>query len=92
MTILSEMTVHLAVAGDVYFVLSFFPRDVLDEILDYTESVLPSLVETGRYVGTSVERLACWATPTSVNTIPLIVKRSVTFKESDPRLFHGFRN
>ena len=31
-----EMAVHLAVAGDVfdgaYFVLSFFPRDVLDEI------------------------------------------------------------
>ena len=31
------MAVHLAVAGDVYdgvFLWSFFPRDVLDEILD----------------------------------------------------------
>ena len=37
------MAVHLAVAGDSlvesYFVLSFFQRDVLDEILDLTESV-----------------------------------------------------
>ena len=34
---------NLAVAGDVcddvFFVLSFFPRDVLDEILDLIESV-----------------------------------------------------
>ena len=33
-----EMAVHRAVAGDVFdgvlFVLSFFPRDVLDEIWD----------------------------------------------------------
>ena len=38
-----EIAVHLAVVGDVYdgvfFVLSFFPRDVLDEILDVIESV-----------------------------------------------------
>ena len=38
-----EMAVHLAVAGDVfdgaYFVLSFFPRDVLDEIWYWSESV-----------------------------------------------------
>ena len=37
------MAVHLAVAGDVFygvfFVLSFFPRDVLDEIWDLIESV-----------------------------------------------------
>ena len=37
------MAVHLAVAGDVFFmscfVLSFFPRYVLDEIWDYFESV-----------------------------------------------------
>ena len=37
------MAVHLAVAGDVFdgvfFVLSFFPRDVLNEILDLIESV-----------------------------------------------------
>ena len=37
------MAVHLAVAGDVYdgvfFVLSLFPRDVLDEIWDLIESV-----------------------------------------------------
>ena len=34
--------VHLAVAGvfdGVFFVLSFFPRGVLDEILNLTESV-----------------------------------------------------
>ena len=34
---------HLAVAGDVFdcvfFVLSFFPRDSLDEIWDFIESV-----------------------------------------------------
>ena len=38
-----EIVVHLAVAGDVYdsvfFVLSFFQRDVLDEIWELTESV-----------------------------------------------------
>ena len=34
-----EITVHLAVAGGVFLVLSFFPRDVLDEILDLIESV-----------------------------------------------------
>ena len=37
------MAVHLAVAGDVvdddFFVLSFFPRDVLDEIWDRIVSV-----------------------------------------------------
>ena len=37
------MPVHLAVAGGVYdgvfFLLSFFPRDVLGEILDLIESV-----------------------------------------------------
>ena len=33
-----EIAVHLAVAGGV-FVLSFFPRDVLDKILDLIESV-----------------------------------------------------
>ena len=36
------MAVHLAVAEDVFngvFVLSFFPRDVLDEIWDLIESV-----------------------------------------------------
>ena len=37
------MAVHLAVGsdvfGDVFFVLSFFPRDVLDEIWDWIESV-----------------------------------------------------
>ena len=37
------MAVHLAVAGDVFFmscfVLSFFPRYALDEIWDYFESV-----------------------------------------------------
>ena len=36
------MSIHLAVAGMSlmvsYFVLSFFPRDVLDEIWDRTES------------------------------------------------------
>ena len=38
-----EMAVYLAVAGDVFdgvfFVLSLFPRDVLDEIWDLIESV-----------------------------------------------------
>ena len=37
-----EVTVHLAVACDVYdgvFVLSFYPRDVLDETLNLIESV-----------------------------------------------------
>ena len=38
-----EIAVHLAVAGDVYdgvfFMLSFFPRNVLDEILNLIESV-----------------------------------------------------
>ena len=38
-----EIAIHLAVAGGVcdgvFFVLSFFPRDVLDEILDLIESV-----------------------------------------------------
>ena len=38
-----EIAVHLAVAYDVndgvFFVLSFFPRDVLDEILNLIESV-----------------------------------------------------
>ena len=37
-----EIAVHLAVAGGVYnclFVLSFFPRDFLDEIMDLNESV-----------------------------------------------------
>ena len=38
-----EIAVHLAVAGGVYygvfFVLSFFPRDDLDEILGLIESV-----------------------------------------------------
>ena len=38
-----EIAVHLAVAGDVFdgvfFVLSFFPRDVLGEIWDLIESV-----------------------------------------------------
>ena len=38
-----EIAVHLAVAGNVYdgifFVLSFCPRGVLDEIWDLTESV-----------------------------------------------------
>ena len=38
-----EITVHLAVACDVYdgvfFMLSFFPRGVLDEILNLIESV-----------------------------------------------------
>ena len=38
-----EIAVHLAVACDVYdgvfFVLSFFPRGVLDEILNLIESV-----------------------------------------------------
>ena len=37
-----EITVHLAVAGGVYdcsFGAVLFPRDVLDEILDLTESV-----------------------------------------------------
>ena len=38
-----EIAVHLAVAGGVYdsvfFVLSFFPRDVLDGTLDLIESV-----------------------------------------------------
>ena len=37
-----EIAVHLAVAGDVFdcvFVLSFFPRDVLDEIWNLIESV-----------------------------------------------------
>ena len=38
-----EIAVHLAVAcgvyGDVFFVLSFFPRGVLDEILNVIESV-----------------------------------------------------
>ena len=37
------MAVHLAVAGDVfegsYFVLSCFPRDVLDEIWDWVKSI-----------------------------------------------------
>ena len=37
------MAVHLAFAGDVFddvlVLLSFFPRDVLDEIWDLTESV-----------------------------------------------------
>ena len=37
------VAVHLAVAGDVFdgvfFVLSFFPRDVLDKIRDLIESV-----------------------------------------------------
>ena len=37
-----EKAVHLAVAGDVFggvfFVLSFFPRDVLDEIWNLIES------------------------------------------------------
>ena len=36
------MAVHLAVAGGVYlclFMLSFFPRDVLDGIWDLIESV-----------------------------------------------------
>ena len=32
-----EIAVHLAVTGGVYFVLSVFPRDVLDEILDLIE-------------------------------------------------------
>ena len=42
MTTLWEIAVQLAVACDVYddvFVLSFFPRDVLDEILNLIESV-----------------------------------------------------
>ena len=38
-----EFAVHLALAVGVYdgafFVMSFFPRDVLDEILDLIESV-----------------------------------------------------
>ena len=38
-----EIAVHLAIAGDVFesvfFMLSFFPRDVLDEILDLIQSV-----------------------------------------------------
>ena len=37
-----EIAVHLADAGDVFvgvFVLSFFPRDALDEIWDLIESV-----------------------------------------------------
>ena len=38
-----EIAVHPAVTGDVYdnffFVLSSFPRDVLDEIFDLIESV-----------------------------------------------------
>ena len=38
-----EITVHLAVACDfddgVFFVLSLFPQDVLDEILNLIESV-----------------------------------------------------
>ena len=38
-----KIAVHLAVAGDVFdgvfFVLFFFPRDVLDEIWDLIESV-----------------------------------------------------
>ena len=44
-----EIAVHLAVAGGVYDGV-FFPRDVLDEILDLIESVsegfstLPTLV------------------------------------------------
>ena len=43
MTVVWEIAVHLAVACDVYdgvfFVLSFFPRGVLDEILNLIESV-----------------------------------------------------
>ena len=37
-----EIAVHPAVAGDVFdgvFLCCFFPRDVLDEIWDLTESV-----------------------------------------------------
>ena len=54
-----ENAVHLAVAGGVYdgvFVLSFFPRDVLDGILDLIESVslrvfLPTLVNPNHLYG-----------------------------------------
>ena len=42
-----QYAVHLAVAGDVFdvvfFVLSFFPRDVLDEIWNLIESVFLGL-------------------------------------------------
>ena len=44
MYITKKILVHLAVAGDVlmvsYFVLSFFPREILIEICDRIESVL----------------------------------------------------
>ena len=49
MTTCLEIAVHLAVACDVYdgvFVLSFFPRDVLDEILNLIESVLRIFLPT----------------------------------------------
>ena len=43
MTTCMEIAFHLAVAGHVFdvvfFVLSLFPRDVMDEIWDLTESV-----------------------------------------------------
>ena len=43
---LRSCPVHLAVAGDVlilsYFELSFFPRDVLDDIWNCIESVIES--------------------------------------------------
>ena len=44
-----EIAVHLTVAGGVYdgvFVLSFFPRDALDKILDLIESVLRVFLHT----------------------------------------------
>ena len=48
MTPVWEIAVHLAVAGGVYggvfFVLSLFSRDVLDEILDLIESVSESFL------------------------------------------------
>ena len=34
-----EMIVHLAVAGDVFDGVLFFPRDVLDKIWDWMETV-----------------------------------------------------
>ena len=57
------MAVHLAVTDyvcdSVFFVLSFFPRDVLDEILDLTESVfgvfLLTLIRFGRVMSSRDE-------------------------------------
>ena len=48
MTTCREIAVYLAAAGDVYNDI-YFPRDVLDEILDLIESVTYSFFLTPRW-------------------------------------------